>query len=154
MEQYTIIDAHAHLWLKQQATVNGKQVRSGVNGRAEFLGEEVQMIPPFILDGRNSAEIFLSNMDYAQVGGAVITQEYIDGDQNDYLCEVAQMYPDRFFVCGMAEFRQCCYLSQTRQLVYQGFKLVQIPAQSLITASGRSSVHYGYRFSQPNPLCS
>ena len=29
------------------------------------------MLPPFMIDGINSAEVFLSNMDYAQVGGAV-----------------------------------------------------------------------------------
>ena len=54
---------------------------------------------PFMTDGVNSAEVFLSNMDYAQVSAAVVTQEFIDGFQNDYLAEVAARYPDRFFVC-------------------------------------------------------
>lgn len=55
------------------------------------------MLPPFMIDGRNTAEVFLANMNYAQVGGAVVTQEYIDGIQNDYLLEVMTNYPDRFF---------------------------------------------------------
>ena len=41
------------------------------------------MLPPFMTDGVNSAEVFLSNMDYAQVSAAVVTQEFIDGFQND-----------------------------------------------------------------------
>ena len=66
------------------------------------MDEEVQMIPPFIIDGVNSAEVFLSNMNYAQVGAAVVVQELIDGNQNAYLTEVQQQYPDSFFCLGMA----------------------------------------------------
>ena len=102
---YTIIDAHSHLWLKQDTVVDGQIIRTGKNGRSLFMGEVRQMLPPFMIDGCNSAEVFLSNMDYAQVAAAVVTQEYIDGIQNDYLQEVAEKYPDRFLVCGMCEFR-------------------------------------------------
>ena len=84
-----IIDTHSHLWLKQDTSWNGLPIKSLDNGRSIFLGEEVQMIPPFIIDGRNSAEVFLSNMNYAQVSAAVVVQELIDGCQNDYLLEVA-----------------------------------------------------------------
>ena len=97
-----IIDAHSHLWLKQDTTVDGKRILSLKNGRSIFMDEEVQMMPPFIIDGQNRAEVFLSNMDYAQVGGAVVVQEVIDGNQNAYLTEVQQRYPDRFFCMGMA----------------------------------------------------
>ena len=100
-----IIDAHCHLWLRQEAVVNGKEIRPLPNGRSMFMGEEVQMLPPFLIDGVNSAEVLLSNMDYAQVSAAVVTQEFIDGLQNDYLEEVAKRYPERFFVFGMCEFR-------------------------------------------------
>jgi hypothetical protein len=70
--------------------------------RSEFFGEERQMLPPFMIDGKNTAEVFLSNMDYAQVGAAVVVQEVIDGNQNAYLTEVQAKYPDRFFCMGMA----------------------------------------------------
>lgn len=59
------------------------------------------MLPPFMIDGKNTAEVFLSNMDYAQVGAAVVVQEIIDGNQNDYLAMVQNQYPDRFFCMGM-----------------------------------------------------
>ena len=91
-----IIDAHTHLWLRQEAVVNGKEIRPLPNGRSMFMGEEVQMLPPFMIDGVNSAEVFLSNMDYAQVSAAVVTQEFIDGLQNDYLEDVARRFPERF----------------------------------------------------------
>ncbi|MBO4215976.1 MAG: amidohydrolase [Bacteroidaceae bacterium] len=98
----TIIDSHSHLWKKQDTWVDGKRILSMKNGRSIFMGEEVQMMPPFMIDEQNSAEIFLSNMNYAQVGAAVVVQEVIDGNQNDYLTEVQKTYPDRFFCMGMA----------------------------------------------------
>ena len=98
----TIIDAHSHLWLKQDTWVDGKRILSLKNGRSIFMDEEVQMLPPFMIDSVNSAEVFLSNMDYAQVGGAVVVQEVIDGNQNSYLTQVQQSWPNRFFCMGMA----------------------------------------------------
>jgi predicted TIM-barrel fold metal-dependent hydrolase len=84
MEEFmTIIDAHSHLWLRQDTTWNGQSIRSLKNGRSIFLDEEVQMLPPYIIDSRNTAEVFLSNMDYARVQAAVVVQEFIDGLQND-----------------------------------------------------------------------
>lgn len=96
------IDAHSHLWFKQDTTVDGKRILTLKDGRSIFMDEEVQMLPPFMIDGRNTAEVFLSNMNYAQVGAAVVVQEVIDGCQNDYLAQVQQQYPDRFFCMGMA----------------------------------------------------
>ena len=103
MEEYLKIDAHSHLWLRQDTSWNGQVIRTTKNGRSLFLGEEVQMLPPFMTDGRNTAEVFLSNMDYAQVSAAVVVQEFIDGLQNDYLREVQRRYPERFLCCGMAD---------------------------------------------------
>ena len=134
---YTIIDAHAHLWLRQDTTVDGLPIRTLENGRSLFMGEIRQMLPPFMVDGVNSAEVFLSNMDYAQVSAAVITQEFIDGIQNDYLKEVATRYPDRFFVCGMCEFRRPGFLKEARRLIEQGFKAIKIPAHRLLLPEGR-----------------
>ena len=84
--------------------VDGQQIRQLEPNRSRslFFGEERQMLPPFMIDGVNSAEVFLSNMDYAQVGAAVVVQEVIDGNQNAYLTKVQQQYPERFFCMGMA----------------------------------------------------
>lgn len=138
---YPIIDAHSHLWLRQETMVNGLPIRTTSNGRSLFLGEERQMLPPFMIDGRNTAEVFLSNMDYAQVSAAVVVQEFIDGIQNEYLQQVAQKYPDRFFVCGMCEFRQPGFLSQAITLLDKGFKAIAIPAHRLPLGKNRMSLH-------------
>ena len=132
-----IIDAHCHLWLHQEAVVNGKEIRPLPNGRSLFMGEEVQMLPPFLIDGVNSAEVLLSNMDYAQVSAAVVTQEFIDGLQNDYLEDVAKRYPERFFVFGMCEFRKPGFLAEAKALIDRGFRGIKIPAARLLLPEGR-----------------
>ena len=135
--EYTIIDAHSHLWLWQDTEVDGLPIRTLDGGRSLFMGEIRQMVPPFMTDGRNTAEIFLSNMNYAQVGAAVVTQEYIDGIQNDYLKQVQEKYPDRFLVCGLCEFRRPGFLSQARELIRDGFRAIKIPANRLDLREGR-----------------
>ena len=136
---FKIIDAHSHLWLRQDTEVNGLPIRTlpGNGSRSEFMGEERQMLPPSMIDGKNSAEVFLSNMDYAQVSAAVVTQEFIDGIQNDYLWEVSRRYPDRFFVCGMCEFRRPGFLLQAQELIDKGFKAIKIPGHRLFLPEGR-----------------
>lgn len=138
---FTIIDAHSHLWLKQDTIVDGLPIRTEKNGRSIFMGEERQMLPPFMIDGKNSAEIFLSNMDYAQVSAAVVTQEFIDGLQNEYLQEIKLRYPDRFFVCGLCEFRRPGFLQQAKQLIKEGFQAIKIPAQRLLMPDRRISLN-------------
>lgn len=135
MEKLLIIDAHSHLWLRQDTSWNGLPIRTLRNGRSLFLGEEVQMLPPFMTDGRNTAETFLSNMDYAQVSAAVVVQELIDGLQNDYLTEVSLHYPDRFFVCGMADYLRDGFYEQAHLLIANGFRGMAVPAHRLL---GRS----------------
>ncbi len=130
MKHY-IIDAHAHLWLNQDTFVNGLPIKAKPNGRCDFMGEERQMLPPFMIDGRNSAEVFLSNMDYAQVAGAVIVQEFIDGNQNEYLADVKRRYPDRFFVNGMCEFRKPGFLPEAIRVMDEGFRGIAIPGHRL-----------------------
>ncbi|MFV0506460.1 MAG: amidohydrolase family protein [Bacteroidales bacterium] len=134
---FPVIDAHAHLWLCQDAVVDGKKIKTQINGKSEFMGEVRQMLPPFMIDGKNTAEILLSNMDYAQVSAAVITQEYIDGVQNDYLLDVQQKYPNRLLCCGMADVRQAGCLSRTEELIKKGFRAIKIPAQRLVSEDKR-----------------
>lgn len=121
-----IIDAHSHLWLRQDTTVDGKRILSLRNGRSIFMDEEVQMLPPFMIDGRNTAEVFLSNMDYAQVAAAVVVQEVIDGCQNDYLAEVQRQYPDRFLCMGMA-----WNVAEAQAVIDAGLRGIAIPGHRM-----------------------
>ena len=118
------------MWLKQDAIVDGLAVRTleGNGSRSLFFGEERQMLPPFMIDGRNTAEVFLSNMDYAQVAAAVVVQEVIDGCQNDYLIEVQHKWPERFFCMGM-----CHTEEEAARLRAAGLKGIAIPGHRLST---------------------
>ncbi len=141
MQNTLIIDAHSHLWLKQDAVWNGMRVKTLENGRSFFLTEKRQMVPPFMIDGKNSAEVFLSNMDYAQIGGAVVVQELIDGLQNDYLETVMRKYPERFFVCGMCDYFAGHILEQANALKDRGFKGIAVPGHRLLTDSQRIALN-------------
>ena len=98
-----IIDAHAHLWKKQQGKVNGKDVFPVGDGKSNFGGVIRQMMPPYMNDDENTAERFIANMNYAGVSGAVITQEEIDGNQDEYLLTAKAKYPDRLKICSLYE---------------------------------------------------
>lgn len=123
-----IVDAHSHLWQKQDTTVDGQRIcqLEPNRSRSLFFGEERQMLPPFMIDGVNSAEVFLSNMNYAQVGAAVVVQEVIDGNQNAYLTKVQQQYPDRFFCMGMA-----WNLDEAKNICETGLKGIAFPGHRM-----------------------
>jgi predicted TIM-barrel fold metal-dependent hydrolase len=127
-----IIDAHSHLWLNQDTVVNNQRIcqLEPNRSRSLFFGEERQMLPPFMTDGQNTAERFLSNMDYAQVAAAVVTQEFIDGIQNSYLLQVESRYPNRFFTFGMLDYRNPDFM-QNAPGVVEVFKGIKIPAARL-----------------------
>ncbi len=101
-----VIDAHAHLWKKQQGRVNGKPVFDIGGGKSDFGGEIRQMMPPYMTDGENTVERLLANMDYAGVAGAVITQEYIDGNQDAYLLACKQAHGARIKICALYEEKE------------------------------------------------
>lgn len=98
-----IIDAHAHLWKKQNGMVDGRPVFPVGNGKSNFGGEIRQMMPPYMNDDENNVERFIANMDYAGVNGAVITQEEIDGNQDAYLLEAKAKFPNRIKICSLYE---------------------------------------------------
>lgn len=98
-----MIDAHLHLWRNQNGMVNGLPVYDIGGGRSMFGGQVRQMLPPDMTDGINSVERLLANMDFAQVAGAVVTQEYIDGNQDEYLKLVRAAHPDRIRVSALYE---------------------------------------------------
>ena len=97
------IDAHVHLWKSQKGLVGGKPVYGIGNGKVNFGGEVRQMMPPYMNDNQNTVERLIANMDYAGVNGAVITQEYIDGNQDKYLLSAKKKFPDRIKITSLYE---------------------------------------------------
>lgn len=120
-----IIDAHTHLWKKQNGRVDGRPVFALQNGQSDFGGEIRQMMPPFMLNGENTTEMLISNMDYAGVNGAVITQEEIDGNQDEYLLTAKSKYPNRIKICSLYE--------ENRPFETKGFDGIKICAGRLPT---------------------
>jgi len=131
-----MIDAHVHLWKTQRGIVNGRPVVPLGGGRCDFGGEVRQMLPPYLANGENPAEILLSNMDFAGVNAAVVTQEMIDGSQDEYLREVRQNHPDRF--------RVSCLYEEGKPLPADGFDGVKICAGRL---ADPDLLHHEYVFS-------
>lgn len=121
-----IIDAHAHLWIRQNGKVDGRDVFPVGGGKSNFGGTIRQMMPPYMADDANIAERFLANMDYAKVSGAVITQEEIDGNQDEYLLSVRRTWPDRFRICSLYE--------ENKPFLSEGFDGIKLCAGRLPTA--------------------
>lgn len=128
-----IIDAHAHLWGRQNGIVNGRPVYDIGGGKSDFGGEIRQMMPPYMTDGINSAERFIANMDYAGVSATVITQEYIDGNQDKYLLEAKSKYPDRIKICALYEEKEMGSL--------EGFDGIKICASRLTNKNLLNHLH-------------
>ena len=133
-----IIDAHMHLWDRLRGDV-GVRVRALRNGLVRIGDQEVLGLPPYLLDGRCSYEMALSVMDAAGVDAAVVTQEYLDGDQNAYLAQVREKCPERFFVHGLLDFRRPGQLASEFRKVTQkhGFQGIKLPASYLAQATPR-----------------
>lgn len=113
-----IIDAHVHLWKNQNGLVNKNPVFHIGNGKSDFGGEIRQMMPPYMTDGVNSVERLIANMDYAGVNGAVITQEEIDGNQNEYLLSAKKKFSDRIKICSLYK--------ENEPIEYEGFDGIKL----------------------------
>lgn len=138
---YLIIDAHSHLWMKQDTVWNDKAISPLPNGRSMFLGEEVQMCPPFMIDGTNTAEVFLSNMDYAQVAASVVTQEFIDGIQNEYYKTVNEKYGNRLMCLCMLDYMNGEFTLPLSQGQNHDWKGVVIPGHRIYKDGKRMPIN-------------
>ncbi|MBR3824835.1 MAG: amidohydrolase [Lachnospiraceae bacterium] len=83
--------------------VNGRPVVGVGDGKSDFGGEVRQMMPPYMNDDENTVERLIANMNYACVNGCVVTQEYIDGNQDAYLLESKDKFSDRIKICSLYE---------------------------------------------------
>lgn len=127
-----IIDAHIHLWNKINGSLGSLPVKPVKNGIITIGGKKCQGMPTWFSDCRSTAELALAAMDDAGVAGAVVTQEFLDGGQNDYLRAVQKKYPRRFFVHGLLDFRKPRTLKKEFQSLRQkGFRGIKCPAMVL-----------------------
>ncbi|MFA6471220.1 MAG: amidohydrolase family protein [Candidatus Latescibacterota bacterium] len=133
-----IVDAHMHLWDHIDGFL-GAPVRSIGNGQVTLGSQKMMGMPPYLLDGRCTWEIALSVMDAAGVYAAVVTQEYLDGNQNAYLAEAEKKNPERLFVHGLLDFFHPERLSEEFEEVMREyeFKGIKVPAMNLPKAGPR-----------------
>lgn len=103
MNEMLIIDAHTHLWERQDGVVDNRPVFPIGGGKSNFGGKVRQMMPPDMDDNRCTIERLMGNMDYAGVSGCVVTQEYIDGNQDTYLLDCKKRYENRMRICSLYE---------------------------------------------------
>lgn len=106
MSEDIIIDAHVHLWERQMGVADGSPVFGVGGGKSNFGGEIRQMMPPYMDDNKNTVERLIANMDYAKVSGCVVTQEYMDGNQDEYLLTARRKYPKRLKICSLYEEKE------------------------------------------------
>lgn len=126
-----IIDAHIHLWDKIDGRRGEEKIQPVRDGIIRIGQDEVQGMPTWLSDCRNPAELALAAFDDAGVDQAVVTQEYLDGNQNAYLLEVKRQYPERFFVHGLIDFtRPSSLKGEFDSVVSKGFKGIKCPAMS------------------------
>lgn len=127
-----VIDAHLHLWRKIDGQLGNKKVKPLCFGMVDVAGKKIQGMPTWFKDGRNPAELTLAAFDDAGIAAGVVTQEYLDGNQNGYLLEIKKCYPQRFFVHGLLDF---CHPQKLKKefdkVVRQGFKGIKCPAMFL-----------------------
>lgn len=127
-----IVDAHLHLWEKQHGMVNGKPVYDIGGGKSDFGGTVRQMMPAYMTDGVNSAERLMANMDFAQVNAAVAVQEYIDGNQDEYLLQCRKKYPKRLRVCSLYEENEHYRLDGFDGIKICGGRLTKVKLEELV----------------------
>lgn len=126
-----IIDAHLHLWDQQHGMVNGKPVYDIGGGKSDFGGVVKQMMPAYMNDGVNSVERLIANMDFAQVNAAVVVQEYIDGNQDEYLLKCKEKYSERIKICSLYEERDDYRLDGFDGIKICGGRLTKVKLEEL-----------------------
>lgn len=101
-----IIDAHLHLWDRQCGRVDEKPVFALCEGKSNFrwgnTTDDAALYAGWTQYRRNVDRQY----DYARVSGCVVTQEYIDGNQDRYLLECKKKYPERMKICCLYEERE------------------------------------------------
>lgn len=129
-----IIDAHIHLWEQIAGKIaNEIRVSPIKNGMVRIGDRDVLGMPPSMLDCAARAELVLSEFDAAGVDAGVVVQEYIDGEQNDYLRRASTQHPARLLAHGLPNYWGLAKVQrEAEQLLATGFCGLKLPAEHLV----------------------
>jgi len=128
-----IIDAHIHIWQRVHGRIGGRTPVTAVRDGVIRIGDKpVLGMPPYMHECAALAEHVLAEFEAAGVDVGVVVQEYLDGEQNDYLLDVVARCPNRFFVHGLVDlFNPDRAAAAAKRLFARGFRGLKIPAMHL-----------------------
>jgi len=132
-----IVDAHMHIWRELNGQIAGKiPVVPLGNGMIRIGQTPLLGMPASHLDCSARAQWALSEFDAAGVDAGVVVQEYMDGEQNDYVLKTRQNAPDRWVVHGLPNFwEKDCVADEARTLLDRGFDGIKLPGGHLAAAN-------------------
>lgn len=73
-----LVDAHMHLWNRVHGRLDNEKVKPLRDGMILIGKRQIQGMPSWFLDCRNTAEILLAAFDEAGVDMGIVTQEYLE----------------------------------------------------------------------------
>ncbi len=131
-----IVDAHMHIWDRIDGRIGGRTPVVPLESGMIRIGEAAMLgMPATHLDCSARAEWVVAEFDAAGVDVGVVVQEYMDGEQNDYVQEAQRRFPGRFFVHGLPDFFQPDRVAaQAAELLARGFRGLKLPAGHLAIA--------------------
>jgi len=132
-----IVDAHMHIWNRLHGKIANRIPLIGLgNGMIQIGDNKMLGMPASHLDSTARAEWAVAEFDAAGVDSAIVVQENMDGEQNDYCLESMKKFPGRFWCHGLPDFFQpSTFASQCDSLFAKGFKGIKVPGGHLAGAN-------------------
>ena len=128
-----IIDAHLHIWYRLDGMIGDQlPVHPLRDGMIQIGDRELLGMPAYLLDGQARAEYVVAEFNAAGVDVGVVVQDYMDGVQNEYLMEVVERFPSRFFAHGLPNYWDIDNaVCEAEELFARGFRGLKLPAEHL-----------------------
>jgi len=122
-----------HLWERVHGAIaNETPVKAVGKGLIRIGDKEMLGMPAYLLDCAARAEYVVAEFDAAGVSAGVVVQEYLDGEQNDYVLEAHEQFPGRFFVHGLPDYWDTENTErEAKSLFARGFRGLKVPANHL-----------------------
>ena len=129
-----IVDAHVHVWNRLDGRIANRQKVVPLRGGMIRIGQDEMLgMPAYMLDCTARAEYLRAEFDAAGVDAGVVVQECMDGQQNDYLLEVLERFPDRFFAHALPDFWDTDNVAEEAgELFARGFRGLKLPAEHFL----------------------
>ena len=129
-----IVDAHLHVWNQIDGMIANETPVVPLGGGMIRLGDDEMLgMPAYLLDCAARAELVVSEFDAAGVDMGVVVQDYMDGVQNDYLREVLDRFPGRFFAHALPNYWDADHVAEeAARLFEQGFRGLKMPGEHFL----------------------